>query len=132
MNISAIDALAFVNVEPTWVNRPTRWLLGVVLGLLIASYIVSLVLKRQPENNINGAMLRTFTLRVRAWWMMYAILMVAFSLGFEITIILFGVVSFWALREFITMTPTRRADHRVLFWVLIVFTPLQYLLVGID
>ena len=47
-------------------------------------------------------------------------------------VILFGFVSFWALREFITMTPTRRGDHRTLFWVFFIFTPLQYLFVGLG
>ena len=45
---------------------------------------------------------------------------------------LFGLISFWALREFITLTPTRLADHRTLFWVFFLFTPLQYVLVGMD
>jgi phosphatidate cytidylyltransferase len=30
------------------------------------------------------------------------------------------------------MTPTRRGDHRALFWVFFVFTPVQYLLVGLG
>ena len=30
------------------------------------------------------------------------------------------------------MTPTRRGDHRTLFWVFFVFTPVQYLLVGVG
>src|SRR5207253_9058879 len=47
-----------------------------------------------------------------------------------ISVVLFGLISFWALREFITMTPTRRGDHRTLFWTFVVFTPLQYILVG--
>ncbi|MGE0760584.1 MAG: phosphatidate cytidylyltransferase [Pirellulaceae bacterium] len=115
-----------------WLNTRTLWLLGVVLVLLAVAYGVGVILKRQPESNINPALLRTFNLRVRAWWMMYAILLVFFLLGYTMTVVLFGLVSFWALREFITMTPTRRADHRALFWVLIVFTPLQYLLVGLG
>ena len=41
-------------------------------------------------------------------------------------------MSFWALREFITLTPTRLGDHRALFWVFFFFTPLQYVLVGYD
>jgi phosphatidate cytidylyltransferase len=49
-----------------------------------------------------------------------------------VTVILFGFVSFWALREFITMTPTRLGDHRTLFWVFVGFIPLQYVLVGLD
>ncbi len=45
-----------------------------------------------------------------------------FLLGPAVTVALFGGLSFWALREFITLTPTRIADHRTLFWVFFVFT----------
>ena len=48
------------------------------------------------------------------------------------TVVLFGLISFWALREFITLTPTRLGDHRTLFWVFFLFTPLQYVLVGLG
>ncbi len=47
------------------------------------------------------------------------------------SLFLFAALSFLALREFITLTPTRRADHRVLFWAFFVITPLQYFLIGI-
>ena len=46
--------------------------------------------------------------------------------------VLFGLISFWALREFITLTPTRPGDHRTLFWVFFLFTPLQFVLVGME
>lgn len=48
------------------------------------------------------------------------------------TVVLFFVLSFWALREFITMTPTRRGDHHALFLSLVIFTPLQYILIGLG
>jgi phosphatidate cytidylyltransferase len=61
---------------------------------------------------------------------------VIFAFGFVLNrigvVLLFGFVSFWALREFITMTPTRRGDHRTLFWVFFIFTPLQYILIGLG
>ena len=47
-----------------------------------------------------------------------------FLLGTWATVVLFGLISFWALREFITLTPTRPGDHRTLFWVFFLFTPL--------
>jgi len=47
-------------------------------------------------------------------------------------LILFALTSFIALREFITLTPTHRADHRTLFWAFFIFAPVQYLLVGIQ
>ena len=109
---------------------PTLWLLGVVLVLLGVALAIGQTLKRQPESSIDHALLRRFNHRVRAWWMMFAILIAGFLLGRGWTVVLFGFVSFWALREFVTMTPTRRGDHRALFWVFFVFTPLQYVLVG--
>ncbi len=115
-----------------WLDTPTKWLLGVVLGILFVSYIVGRFLRKQPEGTVNPALARTFNLRIRAWLLMSAILVAGFLFGYVLTVVLFGLVSFWALREFITMTPTRRGDHRALFWVFFIITPLQYVLVGMG
>jgi phosphatidate cytidylyltransferase len=108
----------------------TNILLGVVLGILAAAYFVGRALRRQPESTANPAVIRTFNLRIRVWWMMLVVLIAGLLLGYVATVVLFGLISFWALREFITMTPTRRGDHRTLFWTFVIFTPLQYVLVG--
>src|SRR5215210_7637165 len=110
----------------------TNILLGSVLGGLIIAFFVGRALRRQPESTANPAVVRTFNLRVWAWWMMFLVLIAGLILGYVATIVLFGLISFWALREFITMTPTRRGDHRTLFWTFIVFTPLQYVLIGLG
>ncbi len=122
-----------------WLDTPTTILMLVVLTSLAVAFAVGEVLKRQPETTINPAVVRTFNSRVYAWWMMFAILVFGVLLGLisvvvgrVSTVVLFFAVSFWALREFITLTPTRGADHRALFWVFFIFTPLQYLLVGLD
>lgn len=115
-----------------WLDIRTVWLLGVVLVSLAIAFGVGRVLRQQPENFINPALVRTFNKRVQAYWMMCAILTAAVVFGAASTVILFGLVSFWALREFITMTPTRRSDHRALFWTFFILTPLQYLLVGLS
>jgi len=44
--------------------------------------------------------------------------------------LLFGVFSFLVLREFISLAPTRRSDHRSLLAAFFVVIPLQYLLVA--
>ena len=113
-------------------NTATYWLLGIVLGLLVAAWIIGRALRQQPESTVNPALVKAFNRRVRAWLMMCAVLGLALRLGPEITIGVFFLVSFWALREFITMTPTRRGDHRALFWSFFLFTPLQYVLVGLG
>ena len=102
------------------------------MAILACADIVARLLRKQPEGTVNPALARTFSERVRAWWMMAAILVAGFLLGYRATVFLFGLISFWALREFITMTPTRRSDHRTLFWVFFVITPVQYILVGMG
>ena len=57
---------------------------------------------------------------------------VAFAFGKAGVIILSGFASFAALREFITLTPTRRGDHIALAGAFFVVLPLQYWLIWID
>src|SRR5690348_17342880 len=105
----------------------TLLLVGGVLASLSIATAVGQLLKRQGEIGLNTAIVETFNGRIRAWWLMCTVLAAAFLLGSwsrPVTVILFGLVSFWALREFITLTPTRLGDHRTLFWVFFVFTPL--------
>ena len=112
-------------------------LLGTVLGLLIAASVIGRVLRRSADTTLNPAMVKTFRSRVNAWAMMYGILILGFLLDFAFqstatTVVIFGLVSFWALREYITMTPTRRGDHRTLFATFFIFTPAQYFLIGMG
>ncbi|HVX63084.1 MAG TPA: phosphatidate cytidylyltransferase [Pirellulales bacterium] len=110
----------------------TFGLVGGVLMLLTAATGIGQLLKRQVDTGLNQAVVEQFNLRIRAWWVLCAVLAAAFLLGRTATVVLFGLLSFWALREFITLTPTRMADHRALFWVFSVFTPLQYVLIGMN
>ena len=108
----------------------TLSLVGGVLLLLTIATIVGQFLKRFPDAGLNAAAVRTFNLRLRAWWMMCALLATARFIGEGLSVAMFGFISFVALREFITITPTRLGDHRALFWAFILFTPLQYVLVA--
>ena len=113
-------------------SKETLVLVGLVLGLLIVVTVIGQLLKRQTDDTINRAALSAFNQRIRAWWMMCCLLAAAFWFPEEVAVTMFGLISFWALREFITLTPTRLGDHRALFWVFFGFTPLQYILVGFD
>lgn len=126
------SALIAIATNTIWLNPRSLWLMGVVLAILAGAYIVGMFLRKQPEGTVHPALARAFNERVRAWWMMAAILMAGFLLRYHATVFLFFLISFWALREFITMTPTRRSDHRTLFWVFFVITPAHYLLVGLG
>lgn len=105
-------------------------LMVIVLSSLVIAQFVGYFLRRQPDTTWNPAVIRSFTHRLRVYWMMCAILTASILFPSPIaTIVLFFFVSFWALREFITLTPTRMGDHRALFWVFFIFTPLQYFFV---
>ena len=46
----------------SWLNKPTLWLLGVVLVLLVIALAIGQTLKRQPESSIDHALLQRFNL----------------------------------------------------------------------
>lgn len=119
-------------LDPEWLDTQTKVLLGVVLVTLGIASLVGQYLRRQPTESVNPALVQRFRQRLNSWWLMCAILVFGLLLQPLGTIVLFAFVSFWALREFITMAPTRRGDHRALFWALIVITPLQYVLIGLE
>ena len=119
-------------VPRAWLDLNTLILASVVLSVLAIASWVANYLTRRSSPSINPALVERFVLRLWSWWLMFAILIAGLFLKEVGTIVLFGLVSFWAFREFITMTPTRRGDHRALFWSLVVFTPLQYVLIGLS
>ena len=105
-------------------------LIGIVVLLLTVATAIGRFLKQQTQWGLNPAAVEAFNSRLRAWWLICFMLGMAFVFPKWTTVALFGALSFWALREFITLTPTRLGDHRALFWVFFFFTPLQYVLVA--
>ena len=71
-----------------------------------------------------------FTRDLRAVWVGAVMFWLAWASGAFVSTLLFGVLSFLALREFVTLTHTRRGDHRSLLLAFFIVLPLQYVLVG--
>jgi len=67
--------------------------------------------------------------RTRSWWVMITIFTLAMVLSRTVSIVFFGILSFLALKEYLSIIPTRRADRRVLFWAYLAI-PIQYYWVG--
>lgn len=100
----------------SWFDRSlldgkTLILLVAILLVLGICWIGSRLLRRQPAANLDAAIIRTFDNRVSAWLMICLLLAVTMMFGQILTVVFFFFVSFWALREFITMTPTDRRAH---------------------
>jgi phosphatidate cytidylyltransferase len=102
------------------------WILGgVIAGLVIAS-MIGYVLARRAESEERKSAIDNLNARIRAWWIMVAIFAVSFVVGPAGSMVLFAFVSLLALREYVSLISTTRADHRTLFWSFFVFNPLQY------
>lgn len=101
------------------------------LAFLAIATIIARILRFRAGSQINPT-IDNLNARINAWWVMVAVISVAVLTGGLGSYVLFGITSFLALREFFTLIPTARADHRALFWAFFVITPLQYLLVALK
>lgn len=95
--------------------------------LLFASAAGAVLTVHRP-----GPVIQNLNARIRSWWVMIALLVISFLIGKSVTLAFYALLSFFALREFISLTPTRRGDHIALCLCFYVAIPLQYWLIGTD
>ncbi|MDR1923531.1 MAG: phosphatidate cytidylyltransferase [Planctomycetaceae bacterium] len=103
-----------------------------VLFILVAVTAVVSWLRRYVDYGVDPAILSSFRTRIRAWWILFGSIACVFMLGSLATLLLFFVMSINALREYITLTPKSPVDHQTLFWIYVFFTPLQFVLIGVN
>ena len=104
---------------------------GLIITLIIASSI-GYGLKFKVGFSTPHAVIDNLNARINAWWVMILIIFAAAALGFYGVIGLFFIISFMALREFLSLLYIRRGDHLALAACFYVILPLQYFLVAID
>ena len=100
---------------------------GIIALLVVASITGWLLSRRGPDGG--GGTVRNLNARVRAWWGMVGVLAACFAIGPVATLVVFAFISFFALREFITLTPTRAGDHLPLVAAFYLLIPVQYWLI---
>src|SRR5215471_2409957 len=106
------------------------WLFGAVLFALIIFNSAGSILKNRRRRETVRSTIDTLNARIRAWWKMCIIFGLSILLGRIGALVVFAAISFLAMREYMTLVPTRPGDHRTLFWSFFVIMPLQYYLVG--
>jgi phosphatidate cytidylyltransferase len=113
-------------------QQQTLWLFGGVFAILLLASAVGFVLARRAtaRDGKPGSVVANLNARIQAWWVMVAVIALAFLFGRTGIVVLFGLISFFALREFITLAPTRRSDHLALVLAFFVVLPAQFLLVA--
>jgi len=109
-------------------------LFGLLLLATGASLVLSLRERRHPDPVTGGRTqrLQDYQGLLRSSWLMSLVFWVGWAAGDGVAIVLFGFVSFFVLREFISLSPTRRGDHRSLVLAFFIVLPLQYALVWLQ
>jgi phosphatidate cytidylyltransferase len=115
-------------------NAPFEFilLLGGVLCVLILASFVAATLRKRVGPDETDPVIENLVARINAWWAMVALLAIAMLFGRAGAVILFGLLSFAAMREFLTLTAKSRADHYALAAAFFIVLPVQYYLIWID
>lgn len=112
------------------VSQQIGLLFVIVFGLLAIATAVAVTRSLRDMQPDKQAAYDSMLHDLRAVWIGTVLFWVSWVSGAFVATLLFAVVSFLALREFITLTHTRRGDHRALLAAFFVVTPVQYLLAG--
>ena len=110
------------------VDQQVGLLFVILFGLLMLGTMAVLLLLR-GEGEASDRRLRLLR-DVRAAWVGALVFWLAWISAPVGATLLFGLFSFFALREFITLMHTRRADHRSLLLAFFAVLPLQYVIAG--
>lgn len=103
------------------------WALGAVFALLVIASVAIRVLEgRSPQKNW-----LELKLRIRTWWWIVACFSLTLLGNVPLALVVFALISFLALKEYLTLCATRTADHVVLFWAYLSI-PLQYYWLGVH
>ena len=113
-------------------DRQSIVIIATVAAVLAISSIIGWVLSQKDGDEKYRLTIKNLNDRIRAWWLIAGVFLFGVFAGKTAAIIIFGFISFLALREFVTITPTRRGDHRTLFWTFFIITPIHYWLVFRD
>ena len=105
---------------------------GGVAALLAVATGAGAVLRATVKSDAGRRTVDNLNARTRAWWVMAAVFAAATAIGPLGACVLYAFISFVALREVVTLAPTRPADHRALFWAFFVIVPAQYWLVYVE
>src|SRR5262245_32026385 len=96
------------NLTPT---QQVATLFLVVFGLLvivsIGAFLMSLQMQKGPHDDARAAEMEDFRKLLSTSWLMVIVFWLAWATGEMMATILFALIGFFALREFITLSPTR-------------------------
>jgi phosphatidate cytidylyltransferase len=113
-------------------QQQTMVLFAAVGGVLVVASLIGYALKVFVAKGQPHSVIDNLNARTKAWWVMVIVLSGALLFGKNGAIVLFLFVSFYALREFMTLTYTRGGDHNALAASFFIVLPAQYFFIYIE
>jgi phosphatidate cytidylyltransferase len=101
-----------------------------LFGILTIVTVIAFSRTLRDRSDVQVAEHEQFKRDLRAIWVGAVLFWLAWVSGPVVSNVQLGVVSFLALREFVTLTHTRRGDHRSLLLAFFIVLPLQYIIVA--
>jgi phosphatidate cytidylyltransferase len=99
---------------------------GIYALLILATIVVAVLRWRNP-----GERYAEITARTDSWWWMIGAFTLAILLNQTVAVVFLGFISYLALKEYLSLVPTRRIDREVLLFAYLAI-PIQFYWAAID
>ncbi len=104
-----------------FLSTPVHVAIGVIYGILILASAITRILRRLSP----GEAIEELSQRVVSWWWMITVFTIAILTARVVSTIFLAFVAFLALKEYLSLIPTRRVDRSVLLWAYLAI-PVQF------
>jgi len=115
----------------TWLtdffSTPVHIAIGAIYALLILASIISFTFRKLKPSDAATELSK----RVVSWWWMISVFTFAILTSRAVSFAFLGFMSFLALKEYLSLIPTRRVDRSILLWAYVAI-PVQYYLASIG
>ncbi len=115
----------------TWLtdffSTPVHIAIGAIYALLILASIISFAFRKLKPSDAATELSK----RVVSWWWMISVFTFAILTSRAVSFAFLGFMSFLALKEYLSLIPTRRVDRSILLWAYLAI-PVQYYLASIG
>jgi phosphatidate cytidylyltransferase len=101
-----------------------------VVTLFATATLLGSWLQARTTDTVKLAWINQLNQRIQGSWAIVGVFALGFALGGAALTVVFALASFFALREFVALTPIRSSDHWALVIAFYLVIPLQYILVA--
>jgi phosphatidate cytidylyltransferase len=110
-----------VTVIEAFFSSSVHAAIGIIYGVLIFASAITWTLRRMSPSEATTELSQ----RVVSWWWMITVFTIAILTNRVVSTIFLGLISFLALKEYLSLIPTRRVDRSILLWAYLAI-PVQF------